>query len=785
MSYGTYSRPIDDRLEQWFRSIHLPLTVALLLVSGLCLAGLTHLDFDDNLQNLFSGDSPEFREFQELNERFRTAEDQCVVMLTADKILHPDPMRSLRIIDRQLHQLKTITDINSICHLLRPKRLGRMFFPIMPFEDAEEKEWWAAAEQLATHPLGPGILLSDDGKNTLVTFRFQPELSAKEISKTLASIREILTKHWTGGAGDLHSNRTFGITGLPILQREVTDCLKRDQTKFTILGLLFALIIGWFLFRRLAPVLIVAGVPFLGLGCIMGLLGWARIPLNIVNNVVTPLVLVTGFAETIHILFLTRSVLGSGESPRRATMISLRQLFVPSLLAAITTAIGFGSLALSQDRSLKEFAMVASLASMMMFVVVMVASGCLLATRVSQWCLPRKNDNDREQLIAASDTNTGNSVFALFAKRWVPLTTCCLAILAISLSVWQAARNHSDYRFTENLPESNAAVRTLRRIDRAFGGSSANHLLVRFREKPDPDLLFRVLKLIQDELEENGLVEKSVSLVDLLDSLPPVGGTDLDHFRQLKYLPRDTWTPFLALRPTVANIHLKLPDSGSAELSRLLDRIHDRLGSLGVDESVSISVTGLDVLAVRRSKQMINDLITSLTGASIVIFLLIIFVYRSVPFALAAILVNAFPILGVAGMMSLLDQPIQYTSIMLLCVCMGLAVDDTVHFLSKLKINLSAGLDFESAVELTFDRLWPILVSTSVMLGVGFGLAGTSSIPTFQTFGGFACVALGLALIGDLIILPSVLVLMHRLRAGTRHGTKLSENGARGGYDSD
>ena len=157
------------------------------------------------------------------------------------------------------------------------------------------------------------------------------------------------------------------------------------------------------------------------------------------------------------------------------------------------------------------------------------------------------------------------------------------------------------------------------------------------------------------------------------------------------------------------------------------------------------------------SEKMITDLVTSLLAASLVIFGLILVVYRSLPFGLAAIIANAFPILGVAAIMSFNGQPIQYTSIMLLCTCLGLAVDDTVHFLSKTRQLQKAGWDLPAAIEASVSHLRPIFTTTSAMLGVGFGLAATSDIPTFQTFGGYACLALILALIGDLIFLPALL----------------------------
>ena len=216
----------------------------------------------------------------------------------------------------------------------------------------------------------------------------------------------------------------------------------RDQQKFTWLGLLFALIIGWFLFRKPMPVFFVALVPFLGLGCIMGWLGWFGIQLNIVNNVVTPLVLVIGFAEVIHVLFLTGGFLGQGQSYRQAVISMVRQLFVPCLLAALTTAIGFGSLYLSSDKSLKEFAVVAAVASLVMFWMVLGTSSCLLATPLARFCVrdaPKEGTENRKSGI----------------RRISMLPVSCVAffsIVVLVLATVLASRNHADFRFTENLP---------------------------------------------------------------------------------------------------------------------------------------------------------------------------------------------------------------------------------------------------------------------------------------------------------------------------------------------
>lgn len=741
------SNRIETSPPSRYSWIHGGVSVVLIALVIICLAGLPGLRFDDDLENLFRGDSSEFQEYEKFTQRFGSTDRRCVVLLQCPDVLERQKLQAIRRIDTALESIPETDHVDSLGSLLEAKRVGRIFFPIVPFDESNNIAWDPAEKLLKEHPFGSGIQFSKDQQYTLISITLNDDVTPQNVEGVREQIEQVLRREWNGTGGEFYE---YGITGLPIIRSEITRCLQRDQLKFTLLGLVFAVVIGWGLFRKLVPVILLAVIPFAGLGCIMGILGWLNIPLNIVNNVVTPLVLVIGFAEVIHILFSVGGRIGMGQGHREAIVATVRQLFLPCLLAALTTAIGFGSLFLAEDRSLQEFAIVASVSSLIMFAIVLVASGCILGTPLAKFCV-------RNRVGVSESEKAGNRVDRVF--RLSPKVVSIASILAVLFMGYGASFNHFDYRYTENLPKSNDAVETIRKLDQAFGGSSPNHVILEFKEQPELDKLFEILRQVQRRLENLDTIRETVSFMDLLDSMPPDSGSDREHFGELRYLPKNAREAFLVIRPTVANIHLSLPDSGSFELLPVIDEIQSELDQVSREyPEVNATLTGLNVLSVKRSQAMIHDLVNSLLGASLVIFGLVVLVYRSLVFALAAIIVNAFPILGVAAVMYLMDQPIQYTGIMLLCTCLGLAVDDTVHFLSQTQLQIKAGMDFDSAVIQSARKLWPVLVTTSLLLGVGFGLAATSDIPTFQTFGGYACLALALALVGDLLILPYLLI---------------------------
>ncbi|MDB4671557.1 MMPL family transporter [Pirellulaceae bacterium] len=734
---------------RWFSTLHRCLAVAFLVLTILAIAGLQYLDFDDDLKTLFKGKSEEFEQFQNLVANFGAADDQCLIVLSGADIRNRETLIAIGKIEKELHQWDCMNpdSIVSVRALHRPQRIGRLFLSVVPpNDDASNEQWDVARQDIENHPLGPGYLYSSDFLTTLIAFQFNDEIVGKHfdrsrVSDAVQQMKEVLQKYWDT------TNRASGITGLPIIRCEVTRSLQRDQTKFTILGLIFATIVGGVLFRRPIPILLVAIVPFTGLGWTMGLLGWLGIPLTIMSNVITPLVLVIGFAEAVHVLFVTGGKIEIGLPPWQATLEAIKQLFVPCSLAAATTLIGFGSLGLANDRALQTFAIVASGASVLMFLIVLLGTGCLLASPLGKYCGRKANIRPTHRK-PTTEYRIGRHA----------RSTSLLAIILVILAGIVAFQNGPDYRFSENLPESNLAVKALRKIDSKLGGSSPVHVITRFHPRPTATQLVTVLSALRTRLESIKGTSKTSSLLNLLESMPnPERG--LEHqLKEMRTMPRSVRDPFLISAPIRTNTRLHLPDIGSAQLKPVIEEIRHQLRQLETDFPVATChLTGLNVLAVARSEKMITDLVTSLLAASLVIFGLILVVYRSLPFGLAAIIANAFPILGVAAIMSFNGQPIQYTSIMLLCTCLGLAVDDTVHFLSKTRQLQKAGWDLPAAIEASVSHLRPIFTTTSAMLGVGFGLAATSDIPTFQTFGGYACLALILALIGDLIFLPALL----------------------------
>ncbi len=162
---------------------------------------------------------------------------------------------------------------------------------------------------------------------------------------------------------------------------------------------------------------------------------------------------------------------------------------------------------------------------------------------------------------------------------------------------------------------------------------------------------------------------------------------------------------------------------------------------------------------MRRSRdlyQVVVDLAKSLGVASVVIFVVITLVYRSLRIGLISIIPNVFPLVFTGTVLVMMGGALDFASVCAFTVCLGIAVDDTIHFLTRFEKSEESSL--ADSIRSTYLGVGTAMVTTTVILVLGFGTALTSELPDHRMFAGMACATIAAALVGDLLFLPAMLV---------------------------
>ena len=225
-------------------------------------------------------------------------------------------------------------------------------------------------------------------------------------------------------------------------------------------------------------------------------------------------------------------------------------------------------------------------------------------------------------------------------------------------------------------------------------------------------------------------------------------------------MPAGLLDRFLQPERRRALVTARVPDANSQTAEPAFNELEAALNEVrSTHPDYELHLTGTGVVAHRNVDLMIVDFSMGLGMAALVIFGVLSIAYRSLRIGLISLLPNAFPLVVAAATLVLLGRELQIASAIAFTICLGIAVDDTIHFLSRFRRELTLDGDVEEAVVRAFLAVGRALVITTAVLVGGFSVMFLSVIPTTQLFALIGIVGMLAALVGDLFLLPAILVI--------------------------
>ena len=622
--------------------------------------------------------------------------------------------------------------------------------PLFPRDDDPPGRLAAMKERALEHPLAAGQQISEDGKALLVRIRYDWLDVGGDDDAAARVIREAQQ------AADQQPHAlTLGLTGRAPLFLAQHTALKRNQLRFQIIGYALSFVTGAFLFRGVIPVLIVACAPCLGVFWTIGLLRLFGQETNPLTDAILPVLLsMVGMSDGIHLMMHIRQGRAQGRDPIDAAATSIREVGLACALTSLTTAIGFGSLLVAHSEFVRSFGRSCAIGVMITFFAVIFVIPLFSSTRWG-WKLAAQSDHD---LI-------GNQL-RRFQRPfdWVLEHAPAVALFAVVLTgalTWVAFRLRPDDRLAYGIPGSSTAYQTLAECDRRFGGIEPVRLVVQW-DASVPEDSPRILEAVQDAealLRQARDFGRPLSIADVLAVFPGDPHDPAGHMRFLDLLPLELRDAFYDREGRRTIINTRVQDLGIARYQPVFRDLRGQLDQLMLKHpDMQFRLTGDAVIRGKRLYQIVIDLTNSLGTAAVIILLVVGLAYRSLRIGLAAMIPNLFPLVVTAALLVWTGHALEIASVCAFTVCLGIAVDDTIHFLTRLEQERRAGAPLKEALHQTFVGVGSALITTTLILVLGFATVMTSDLPSHRTFAGMACATIAAALIGDLVFLPAMLM---------------------------
>ena len=734
----------------------------ILLLSALAVWGVSRLKVDDSLSELFRTNTAEFRQYEEIDRLFPSSEYDILVVIEGPDLLK---RKGLEALSRAIIDLQLADGVNGLVSMLsargKPDATGYAA-PVVPDPlPADDAALAGVVERLRKNDIVAGKFLSPDGSLALAVIALDRKLVEEKGAKdVIGGIREAAEKALEG------SGLKVQLTGAPVMQLEIRNAVERDRLVYNGLGFLMGAALAYLFFRRLSLTLIAVLGPTIAILWTLGVIGSLDFRLNLFINVITPLILVSGFSDSMHLVFAIRRDIVAGVDRVVAARNAVLDVAPACLLTAMNAALALVSFSWAESALIRTFGIAALLAVGISYLAVAVVVPTLAALLIRR--------ETTTVTAEAAQSEGGIGILGRIAEGIVrtvlkaPALFALLGLLSVIATGIAYSRLTPSYRLADQVPDKEQALAATGSLDQKLTGANPVHVMIRWQGQQDlydPATLDAIAAA-------HGVLEKAAglgnvwSIESLRRWLAEAGDASIDTVqRYVGILPEHLVQRFIAKDQKAVLVTGRLPDVDASQILPVVERIDKALEPVRAKHpGYEIAVTGLPAIAARNSARLIGELNWGLVGDMFVIFIFLGIALRSVLAGAASILPSLFPIFATGALLYVHNEGLQFASIIAITVAFSLAIDSTIHFLNRFHLEEARPdtADATHALLRTVHHIGPAVVLTTIVLAVGLGVTILSHLPSLRLFGRLAGICLLASLIGQLIILPATIALWRR-----------------------
>ena len=759
---------------EWILRARVPiLAVFCLLILGAAYGAL-HLGADFSIDTLFLSKDEDADFFEAFKERFEESGRDIIVLLHGEGLFSTE---ALTVLARLTGALEGIDGIEKVVTVLNAPSIQATEDGIR-IEPLGEKipDSPSAVEALKQKALSNRLflrsLVSESGTTLALVARLAPFVESQE-EKTRVVEEVIATTHST-----VQGRFPVYFSGFPVIEREMTTKGLRDTRLFMVLSGLILCFFLFITFRSAAGMYLPLAVVVAAVLFLLGLMWMAGQKINLINMVIPSVLLVYGIADSIHLLHRYYEELGKGGSKRAALVVTVRQMFIPCFMTSFTTAAGFLSLTTATIQIVKDFGLFSGIGIMLAFVVNILLLPILLSFHPA----PKREGKiwKGEGAIERALKGVG-----LLNERF-PRVLLSLGGLLLVGSALMSTRVNIESYVLEELKEENPVVQANRLMEEEMSGVFSYQVQVTSGEEEgglDPDFLRHV-----DELESfiagQPWIRKTLSVVDLLKEMhQAMNGGDPAFYRVpetrelvaqyllLYGMSGDQEDLDLLITPdhSILRISSMGVDMGTTNFFELKERTERMAAGLFVPPA-SARVTGKSLVAQNALNNIIHDMLTSLFTAFLIISATISILYRSLKLGMISMVPNVIPLVFTLGFMGFFGIHLRTATVIIFSVSLGIAVDDTIHYISRFREEYFRTGDDVISMYGTLKSAGRAIVLTTLIMISGFSVFLVSNFKASQDFGLLASITLLSSLLGTFLFLPAFLNRMKPWKRGGKPG---------------
>lgn len=739
--------------------------VVITLISVLCVFLASRLGFDYNFENYFPKGDSELEFFLQYREKFDNDNDYVLIGLKNNTgIFQKDFLAKIAALSDSLREIPYIESVTSPINLkqiiIGP--LGPIEIPYLHPDD--QKRYSDDSVKVYSNKELVGTFFAPQGKavSILLKTAYNP---SKEKSDVIA---EAVKKTVTQFQFD-----EYHIAGKVIAQKVYIDKMQWELIVFISIAIILIIIFLYIAFKAAWAIVIPLVVVFISVFWLLGFMQITNQPIDLLMTLMPTIMFVVGMSDVVHIITRYVEELRIGRDKREALTITIKEVGLATFFTSFTTAVGFITLISIKIKPVQQFGWY-------------MAAGVFFAFVIAFTFLPSILLHLKTPRVASKSIHNvyWNKVLrALFVwiirnKKKI-VTAFALFVMIALIGISKIEINNY---ILEDLRDSDPLKKDFVYFEENFSGVRPFEMYVKSADTSKSLLSLAALKEIekvQNFLETEygtGFIVSPVTLVKTINKAVNGGGAafyklpeneeEMEKVLSLiqKFKKRKEFASLITADNKEARITGKMHDMGSKNVA-LKNQALEKFIAENVNQNIlSYQLTGSAYLIDKNNAYLARNLVGGLAIAFLIIALLTAIFYRSYVMVLIALIPNLIPLILIAGILGFAGIYLKISTGIIFTIAFGIAVDDTIHFLSKLKIELDKGKSLLYAVKRTFLSTGKAIIITSIILCGGFLSLILSSFEGTFLVGLLISLTLLFAIISDLFLLPILLFAWYKPR---------------------
>ena len=774
-----------------------PKLIFLTLLIALFTFGFYSKDFrlDASSETLLIEGDPDLKYLKEISNRYGAKEFLILTYTPKDGMIDNNSINNLLSLKYKIqsldwvHSVITLLDIPLLDNSEDPLQERLENFKTLKDDDVDRNRGF---KEIINSPVFRNFVISEDGKTSgiIVYIKKTDPLkdiknkSKKEIEnykdslkkqnhKNIIEIRDIIKSY--EDIGKIH------LGGIPMIADDMMSFIKSDIIVFGLGVFLFIIATLWYVFRKLIWILVPISSCFFSVIIMTGLLGLLGWKVTVISSNFIALMLILTMAMNIHMStrFLQLRENFPSKNILELLILTTNKMFWPILYTILTTIIAFLSLIFSEIKPIIDFGWMMTMGLIISFIITFT----LLPTLINfvpkeKISLKEYKESKLTSFFSKISQQNQKSIFFITG-------------LIIILSLIGISRLEVENSFINYFSKNTEIYKGMKLIDEKLGGTTPLEIIIKFPDKEDNDDDFEDWGNEEDNADDEKYwftkdkINKIASVHNYLDSLPEVGkvlsfssiidvATLLNNNKPLgtlemgvlyskipENIKKEIIDPYISIKDNEARISLRIIDSQeNLRRNDLIKKInYDLKNKIGLDEK-EYKLAGVLILFNNLLQSLFKSQILTLGLVIIGIFAMFVILFKNIKLSLIGVVPNFIAAFFILGIIGLLGIPLDMMTITIAAITIGIAVDNSIHYIYRFKEEFNKSNDYIETIKTCHSTVGRAILNTSITIVFGFSILVLSKfIPTIY-FGIFTGIAMLLAMISVLTLLPSLILLI-------------------------